>query len=285
MTSGGPTPPAARSATLRAGDGTRLHYHVWSAPSPRAALLLSHGLGEHGGRYAPIAAALVADGVSVFALDHRGHGRSGGQRGHIARFSRFTADFEAFRAAVVAGLPPKLPAFVLGHSLGGLIVLRWLQAHPAAPVRGTILSAPLLGVAIQAPRVKLALAGTLSRFLPRLPIRSEIDASDLSSDVAYVRSYRDDPLVHSRITPRLYTEMMAAIDFALADPVTPNPALFLIPGVDRVVDERAVAAYAARLPGDVEVRHYPELRHEPLNDTARAVVVADVQAWIRGKLP
>ncbi|HYW06936.1 MAG TPA: alpha/beta fold hydrolase, partial [Longimicrobium sp.] len=115
MISGGPTPPpVARSATLRAGDGTRLHYHVWSAPSPRAALLLSHGLGEHGGRYAPIAAALVADGVSVFALDHRGHGRSAGQRGHVARFPRFTADFEAFRGAVVASLRADLPVFVLG---------------------------------------------------------------------------------------------------------------------------------------------------------------------------
>ncbi len=267
---------------MRAADGARIHVTAWHAPEPRAALLLSHGLGEHAGRYAAFAASLVARGVSVFAPDHRGHGRSAGQRGHVDRFSCYAEDFEAFRRG--AGVPEGLPLFVFGHSLGGLVVIRWMQAHRGVAVRGVILSAPLLGVALRAPRWKLALSGVLSRWLPRVPFSSGVDADKLSTDPAYVRSYRDDPLVHGRITPRLYTELLAATEAAFAECETLRdpPILVLIPGDDRVVSSEAVARFAARLPGDVTVRHYPGFRHEPLNELRREEPIADVLGWMEG---
>ena len=275
-------PPAFTGAEVRASDGARIHITAWHAPAPRAALLLSHGLGEHAGRYASLAAALVERGITVLAPDHRGHGRSAGQRGHVDRFSRYAEDFEAFRAAATAGLPAGLPVFALGHSLGGLVVIRWMQAHREVPVRGVILSAPLLGVALQAPRWKLALSGVLSRWLPRVPFSSGVDAEKLSTDEAYVRSYRDDPLVHSRITPRLYTELMAATEaaFVECEVLRAPPILVLIPGDDRVVSSEAVARFAARLPGEVTVHHYPGFRHEPHNETDRARPIGDVLAWM-----
>ena len=278
-------PPAPRAASVRAADGTRIHYLTWSVRSPRALLLLSHGLGEHAGRYAPFAAALAAHGIAVSALDHRGHGRSAGPRGHVARFSLFADDFEAFRKAATAK-HPDLPVFVLGHSLGGLIVIRWLQAHRAEPVRGVILSAPLLGVALKVPGWKLALSGFLSRWLPKLPFTSEIHPEKLSSDEAYIRSYHDDPLVHSRVTPRLYTELTAASEAALAEcsALEAPPVLALIPGDDRIVDAAATSRFAESLPGEVRVLHYPEMRHEVLNEADRARPIADVIGWIEEKL-
>jgi alpha-beta hydrolase superfamily lysophospholipase len=271
---------------VRAADGTRIHSLNWSAPSPRALLLLSHGLGEHAGRYAPFAAALVSRGISVSAVDHRGHGRSGGQRGHVTRFSRFAEDFEAFRVGATAKLASGLPVFVLGHSLGGLIVIRWLQAHRERPLRGVILSAPLLGVALKAPRWKLALSGVLSRWLPNVPFTSEIHPEKLSSDEAYIRSYHDDPLVHSRVTPRLYTELMAATGAAFAEctALTEPPVLALIPGVDEIVDAAATSRFAESLPGEVTVLHYPDMRHEVLNEAHRARPIADVIGWMEKKL-
>lgn len=284
MTPAGP-PPAPRSASVRAADGTRIHSLNWSAPSPRALLLLSHGLGEHAGRYALFAAALAARGISVSAIDHRGHGRSAGQRGHVSRFSVFAEDFEAFRRAATAKAPA-LPVFVLGHSLGGLIVIRWLQAHREAPPRGVILSAPLLGVALRAPRWKLALSGVLSRWLPNVPFTSEIHPEKLSSDEAYIRSYHDDPLVHSRVTPRLYTELMAATEAAFAEcaALAEPPVLALIPGDDQIVDAGATSRFAESLPGEVTVLHYPEMRHEVLNEADRARPIGDVIGWIEKKL-
>ena len=284
--SDGLLPPPAASSTLRAADGTRLHALRWPAERPRAALLLSHGLGEHAGRYAALARDLTPRGIEVHALDHRGHGRSGGARAYTPRFGRYVDDFEAFRRHAAGALPPGLPLFVLGHSLGGLIALRWLESAGGEGLAGAVLSAPLLGVRKEAPRWKLALSGTLSKVLPWLPLGNEIDPAELSSDPAYVRSYREDPLVHGRITPRLYTEMMAAIGDAFADAGRlPRPLLFLVPGADSIVREEETLRFAEGLAGDVTVERYPGFRHESLNERDRARPVADVVRWIEARIP
>jgi len=278
-------PPAAESRELAAPDGARLHWLSWRASPERAVLLLSHGLGEHAGRYAAFARDLNARGVTVHALDHRGHGRSGGPRAYTPRFERLTDDFELFRRAATADASPGVPVFLLGHSMGGLIAIRYLQTHPAAGLSGAILSAPLLGVKLVPARWKTALSGVLSRLLPRLPIRNEIDPRELSSDPAYVRSYREDPLVHDVVTPRLYTEFVAAIPkaFAERDRIT-LPLLFLSPGADSVVDEAQVLRFARKMRGDVTIREYPGFHHESLDELERARPVADVLAWLDARI-
>jgi acylglycerol lipase len=283
--SDGLIPPPAASSTLRAADGTRLHALRWPAERPRAALLLSHGLGEHAGRYAALARDLVPLGIDVHALDHRGHGRSGGARAYTPRFSRFVDDFEAFRLHVAAGLPAGLPVFVLGHSLGGLIAIRWMEAHTEAGLAGAVLSAPLLGIRKEAARWKTALSGVLSKLLPWVPIPNEIDPAELSSDAAYVRSYREDPLVHAKITPRLYTEMVKAMGDAAAEKDRlALPLLFLVPGADSIVREEETLRFAAGLKGDVTVRRYPGFRHESLNELERARPVGDVVGWLEARI-
>ncbi len=277
-------PPQPQAHDLRASDGTRLHYRIWSAERPRAALLVSHGLGEHGGRYAALARDLVPRGVAVCAVDHRGHGRSGGGRAYVRRFGEYVDDLEVVRRAVETTHFSGLPLLFLGHSLGGLIALRHLAAHPAA-FRGAILSAPLLGVAVKAPRWKVAAAGTLSKVLPWLPLSNEIDPAELSHDPAYVRSYREDPLNHDKITPRLYSELMAHIGHALAEADRlPRPLLFIVPTADTVVDETAVLRFAEALPGDVTIRRYEGFHHEAHNEVDRARVIDDVASWIDGVL-
>ena len=277
-------PPAAEPSELRAPDGTRLHALRWPAEGRRAVLLVSHGLGEHGGRYAPLARDLAPRGIEVHAVDHRGHGRSSGMRAYVSRFDRYVEDFEAFRRHVAATVPGDVPVFVLGHSLGGLIALRWLEAHGAG-VRGAILSAPLLGIAKQAARWKVALSGVLSALLPWVPIPNEIDPSELSSDPAYVRSYREDPLVHARITPRLYTEMVRAMGQAVAEKDRlPRPLLFLVPGADSIVREDDTLRLAESLDGDVTIHRYPGFRHESLNERERARPVGDLLAWLEARI-
>jgi len=279
-------PPQPGSGTLPAADGVPLFVQHWPAEAPRAALLVVHGLGEHGGRYAALARDLAPRGISVSAMDLRGHGRSGGPRAYARRFEVLVDDMERVRREVVATRFAHLPVFLLGHSLGGLIALRWLEAHPGAGLAGAILSAPLLGVKKEAARWKAALSGVLSKLLPRLPIANEIDPAELSSDPAYVRSYREDPLVHARITPRLYTEMTAAIGDAVAERARlALPLLFLVPGADSIVREEETLRFASGLTGDVTVRRYPGFRHESLNERDRAQPVGDVVRWIEARIP
>lgn len=277
----GAAPGEGSAWTFRGADGLLLHARGWEVAEPRAALLVAHGLGEHGGRYATLAADLGAHGISVFAPDHRGHGRSPGTRGYVRRFAELVDDFEAFRRHVTARLPPGLPVFLLGHSLGGLVAIRHLQEHPDAPYAGAVLSAPLLGVALRPPAWKAALAGVLSRLAPGLRLSNEVDPADLSRDEAVVAAYRADPLVHPWITPRLYTGIARAMARATErrDRIR-VPLLFVLPGDDRIVLSAAAEAFAKGLTGEVEVRRYPGFRHESLNELGRESVVAGMAVWM-----
>ncbi|HST59034.1 MAG TPA: lysophospholipase [Longimicrobium sp.] len=271
---------------LRAGDGVRLHHVSWIPDgAPPAVVLVSHGHGEHGGRYAELARHLAERGMTVHAIDHRGHGKSGGPRGHVDRFADYVRDLETWRRAVTADVPATVPVFLLGHSLGGLIAIRYLQAHPEAGFRGAILSAPLLGIAVEAPRWKVALSGVFSRVLPRLPFSNELDPSMLSTAPGYVEAYRADKLLHPTITPRLFTEIGAAMRAAFEQPDSIRiPLLVLAPTGDRVVAPEAVARFASACPGDVEVRRYEGFMHEALNETERHRVMDDVSAWLDARI-
>jgi alpha-beta hydrolase superfamily lysophospholipase len=274
-----------QAGELRADDGVRLYFASWLADDPRAVLLVSHGHGEHGGRYGELARHLAERGITVHAIDHRGHGRSGGTRGHVDRFGDYVRDLEAWRRAVTAKLPPQTPVYLLGHSLGGLIAIRHLQTHPEAGFAGAILSAPLLGIAVQAPRWKVALSGLFSRVLPRLPFSNELDPSMLSTAPGYVEAFRADTLLHPTITPRLYTEMVGAMDAAFSRPDSIRvPLLVLAPTGDRVVAPEAVARFASACPGEVEVRRYEGFQHESLNEAERHRVIDDVTAWLDGRI-
>jgi alpha-beta hydrolase superfamily lysophospholipase len=274
------------SGELRAADGVRLHHVAWlpDAP-PRAVVLVSHGHGEHGGRYAELARHLAERGMTVHAIDHRGHGKSGGPRGHVDRFGDYVRDLEAWRRAVTAEVPSAVPVFLLGHSLGGLIAIRHLQTHPEAGFRGAILSAPLLGIAVKAPRWKVALSGFFSRVLPRLPFSNELDPSMLSTAPGYVDAYRADTLLHPTITPRLFTEIGVAMRAAFEQPDSIRiPLLVLAPTGDRVVAPEAVARFASACPGDVQVRRYEGFMHEALNETERHRVMDDVSGWLNARI-
>ncbi len=283
--SDGLLPPADASATFRAADGVLLHSLSWPVERPRAVLLLSHGLGEHAGRYAALARDLAPKGIEVHALDHRGHGRSGGIRGHAPRWEALVEDFDAFARRVGEVAPAEVPLFLLGHSLGGLIAIRWLESRPAVPLRGAILSAPLLGIAKVAARWKTALSGVLSKYLPWVPISNEVDPAELTHDPAYVRAYRDDPRVHDKITPRLYMEMVRAMRdaFAERDRIA-LPALFIVPGADTIVREEAVLRFAEGLHGEVTVKQYPGFHHESLNELERDRPISDLLAWMEARM-
>lgn len=282
------TPDPGQSGWLEREGAPRLHYRAWPLQSPRATVLLVHGLGEHSGRYARLAADLRERGMATLALDLRGHGRSAGPRGHVARFAHLVDDVEALRVDAARRQPAGSPVFLLGHSLGGLVAARYLQTHPEAPLRGAILSAPALGVLVEPPAWKRALAGFCSRWLPALPFSNQIDPTWLTHDTEVAAALEVDPLAHPRITPRLYTEMLAAMYAAASDAerIRVSSLLLLLPGQDRIVDAAVARRWARGLPDsvEVEVREYPEHFHEVLNELERDAVVREMADWIEARI-
>jgi lysophospholipase len=262
-----------------AADGARLALRRSRATGhARGALILLHGFGDHSGRYAEVAAWLAERGVSVWALDQRGHGRSPGKRGHFSRFAQCVSDVAALRK-LVAG-EDAAPQLLLGHSFGGTVVLRYLETAPER-LAGAIVSSPFLAVAMAVPLWKRALARLLLDLQPALPVPTGLDVAHLSTDPAVGQAARSDPLFHRVMTPRAYREVLQAQRAVLAEGDRIGvPLLVLLAGDDRIVSRAVSEEFARALRGDVSVTVYQGFFHEILNEPQRARVYRDVELWL-----
>ncbi|HEX7050312.1 MAG TPA: alpha/beta hydrolase [Longimicrobiales bacterium] len=280
--------PAALSrnhGTLDGIAGIRIHYRSWEIPEPRAALVIVHGLCDHSGRYDAFAESIAAAGCSTFALDLRGHGRSDGRRGHVRRFDIFLQELDRFRREVQGLVPPDCPIFLLGHSMGGLIALRYLQEFDGT-FCGAIITSPWLGVRVPVASWKAALGRTLNRACPAFPFATGIRPDHLSRDPGIVAAYRDDPMVHRTITPRLFVECGIAVETARARKDRLRlPLLFLLAGTDHIVDTETALDFARSLPAaDVTIRLFPDHYHELLNEEGRHAIWVEIGDWIHARL-
>jgi len=186
--------------------GTRLFFRgtVPDVP-PRAVVMISHGLGEHSGRYTNLTDRLAVSGYAVYGLDHRGHGRSKGERCFVDSFDDFVADLEIFRRKIRTR-HPEGPLFVVGHSMGGAIALE-SALHHQQTLDGLVLCAPASRLSARVPRHVRAYARFLSIVRPRRAW-SQLDPTRISRDGEVVAAYNDDPLVlHGAVPVRLRSEI------------------------------------------------------------------------------
>jgi alpha-beta hydrolase superfamily lysophospholipase len=282
--SGSLTPAAESEGHFTGAGGTRLFRRVWRPAGPaRAALINLHGLGDHSGLYPALVEYLTDRGIAVHAPDLRGNGRSPGQRGFVRRWEDFREDLRAFVARVRAE-EPGLPLFLLGNSLGGLIVLDYAIHHPDG-LRGVIAAAPPLG-RLGVPAPLMALGRVMSRICPRFALRTGMDLSGLARDPAVRETVLADPLFHRYGTARLSTEVVKTIAAVQAKaPRFPLPVLVLHGGSDRMVAPDGSRAFIARVGHpDHELREYPGGYHVLFADFDRERVLADLERWVVSRL-
>jgi len=268
-----------REGTLTSRDGSRLHWRSWPVAAPRAVVAVVHGLGEHSGRYARLAEALNRSGVACWAVDLRGMGRSGGRRGHVDRWSQWVDDCAAFDGLVRerSGGAEVVP---LGHSFGGVVVASAVLAGAVRP-RRFVLSNPAFRPAVRVPGWKLRLGRMTSGLVPTLALGNEVDPRMLSRDPAVAVEYAADPLVHDRISSRLFTEWVAASDAALRDAGRLDvPCLLIVSEDDRIIDAQGALELGRRAGAGAKVLSYPGRYHEPFNDLGAEEVFADLAAWL-----
>lgn len=261
-------------------DETELFFQTWTPEAERGVLIITHGLAEHSECYHTLARTLSDDGWSVYAWDMRGHGRSEGKRGYARDVRDFVDDLDRFHGLVRSRHPDREPV-LLGHSLGGLVTLRFFQAHRPASA-ALVFSSPALGLSMAVPKVKEALARVAVRWLPTLTMYNEVRYEDLTRDEEMIKSYRADPLRHDKISPGLFLSMVENFALALdeAAAVTP-PVLMQLSGEDRLVSTPASRALFERLPNKKnQIIVYPESYHEVYNDLDREQVVADLKKFI-----
>ena len=271
--------------TFQTRDGMALVRRDWPSADARGTIVIVHGLGEHIGRYAHVAARLNAGRWSVVGYDQRGHGASPGERGRIAAGDDLLVDL----AAVVddARAEASGPLVLLGHSLGGLVVARFVAGALESPrppwqrdVDALVLSSPALDIGMTG--AKRALLATLETLTPNLGIGNGLDATGISRDPAVVAAYRADPLVHDRIAPRLVRFLADAGPTVLAlAPRWRVPTLLLYAGSDRLVVPAGSAAFAAAAPAAVvTARPFASLFHEIFNEPEQDEVLGVLTAWL-----
>lgn len=277
-----------KNGTFAGADGVKIFYRHYPAESERARMVIAHGLGEHSGRYGNVVNPMLAEGISVWALDHRGHGRSGGKRGHVLNFSQYLSDLQALVEMARDGLPPGRPCILFGHSMGGLIGLYFAQRFPAL-IDGVIASSPALGMILEVPGFKKVLGTVMSSLWPGLTMGNELDATKISHDPDVVRAYQNDPLVHDRVSARFFTELLAAMETVQQQaPTLKIPLLLQVAGDDHLVNYRSSVEFFEKLElADKTLHVYAGLYHEIYNEAAgqRGQVLADLSRWLNDHLP
>lgn len=278
-----------RIGRLRTADGLELASYRWPAGegAPRATVALVHGLAEHAGRYAALAARLNAAGIDVLAVDLRGHGQSPGKRAWVERFDNYLDDADALVDEAARG---DAPLFLMGHSMGGAVAALYAIERAAARDRtlaGLVLSSPALAPGRDVPRWMLAVSRVISRVWPTFPA-IRIDPALLSRDPAVVEANRTDPLVHHAAVPaRTGAEILDAMArIERGRGALRVPVLVYHGTEDKLTEPDGSRAFGARVGSpDRTLTLYEGGFHETMNDLERERVIGALIAWIHARAP
>lgn len=267
-------------------DKTELFIREWLLPNEvekRGSVLIVHGMGEHCGRYEELVKFLNGIGLDVRSYDHRGHGESQGKRGSIPHRDSLLDDAK-FIFDDFAKDKFQTP-FLLGHSMGGGIVAS-LVARKFIKPRGLVMSSPALSAKLNLLQKFQVNFGNL--FLPDASFETGLPIDNISSDKEVVEKYKNDPLVHNRVTPRLgkfiLDEGKKSLEAAKKWTV---PTLLIVPGNDRIVDSDGAKTFYNNLPKELGTMHfYENLYHETLNEipTEREKVYENLKMWLLKQL-
>ena len=246
---------------------------------PKAALMLVHGLGEHVNRYDHVAAALTEKGYALLGFDLRGHGKSGGPRGHIPSYAALMDDISDFFKQIEERYP-EAPRFLYGHSLGGNLVLNYaLRRKP--DLHGVIATGPWLRLAFDPPASQVTLGRLMNGIAPGFTQHSKLNTKGLSHDQRVVGAYENDPLVHDKISARLFVEMYETGQWALAHAAEfPLPLLLMHGSDDPITSARASREFAEKAGDKVTLKLWDGRYHEIHNELEKDQVFAFMLDWL-----
>jgi acylglycerol lipase len=265
--------------------GLNLYYQCWLPDkSPKAVLLVVHGLAEHSGRYKNLVNYFVPKGYAVYALDHRGHGKSEGMRSYVDRFDDYLTDLKIFFDRVRKE-HKDTKIFLVGHSLGATIGVPYAIEHQQE-LAGLILSGPTLVATTTVSPTLIAIAGVVSALLPKMGV-TVLDASTISRDQAVVDAYVNDPLVFRGKIPARTGAELARMWKTLPEEMykIKLPILIMQGTADQLANpESSKLLYERVSSKDKTLKLYDGFYHEIFNEPEHKQVMADVEAWLKKHL-
>jgi acylglycerol lipase len=263
--------------------GIRIFTREWQpADKARGVVVISHGLNAHSGLYAWAAQQFTSHGLAVYALDHRGRGRSEGERFLVKKFSDWTQDLARF-IAIVKAREPGLPVFLLGHSAGGVIACGYTLEHQDE-IAGLICED--FAYQVPAPAIALAILKGVSHVAPRAHVL-KLKNEDFSRDPAVVAALNADPLIANESQPSETVAELVRADEMLGKSFQriTLPLLILHGTADKVTKPSgSKELYAKAGSRDKTLKLYDGHFHDLLADVGKERVMADIQAWIDAHL-
>ncbi len=255
-------------------------YRSWIPEKMDKVMIIFHGLGEHSGRYAHVAEFFNAAGYGVFVVDHIGHGKTEGKRGHVDKFEDYTNNARQFINFVERETDIN-EMVLIGHSLGAVIAHVYaLMGDPR--IKQLVLSSPGYQKLEPIGALKAGLGKLFSKFFPKLLMSNELKPEQVSRDAEVVKDYAEDPLNHDRVSSRFFTSFLSAIERIDSQPTVTMPVLYVVAGNDQIVS----AEKTKRIFDDMQTEQkmyiqYPHLYHEIFNEKERQKVFDDVLNWLQ----
>ncbi len=265
-------------------DGTTFYVQGWEpdAGKPKALIALVHGLGDHIGRFVHVGKVMTEAGYVLVGFDMRGHGKSGGARGHTSSLDAYMQDIRQF-FGLLKQRYPDLSQFLYGHSLGGLLTLTYAIQYGAG-LKGVLVTSPALRSALQKQKAKLAMVRLLGSLLPSVTVHSGLDPATISRDPEVVQAYINDSLIHYSTSLGFGKAGLHAIDlcFARAGEI-PAPLLMIHGKGDKLTYPSGTEDFAKLVSaagGDVTLKLWDDLYHEVHNEPEKAEVFKFMIEWL-----
>ena len=261
---------------------TEFFGQYWKAKETKAVVVLAHGMGEHSSRYKHVAKKLTSHNYSVVALDHFGHGKTTGKRGHNPNFKAVLESISKTIEKAKEVFPEK-PIFLYGHSMGGNVVINYVL-QKTNEIKGVIATSPFLKLAFEPPKIKLAVGKILQRIAPSITMGNELDANDMSRDKTEVDKYINDPLIHHKISPNFSLTFIDTGKWAIENANKLKISMLLLHGTDdKIIDYKGSEEFANNS-DKATLKLYDGGYHELHNDFCKEEMLQDVINWLNSQL-
>lgn len=269
--------------TWKSVDDLTIFARAWTPDlPPKAVIVLVHGLGEHIGRYEHVAQMFTDHQYAFVGADLIGHGKSGGQRGHVDSFDDFYNDIDKLIKETDDRFPG-VPRILYGHSLGANLVLYYaIKRDPT--IAGMIVSSPGLDIT-RVPPLKYAIGKLMYTLYPRFSLTNSLDTTGLSHDQAVVKAYLNDPLVHPMISARAGLDLINLGKWLRENSISIKAPILLVHGDnDRLANISGTREFVKHFKGDLEYIEFPGGYHETHNDTHKNELFGKMLGFISAKV-
>lgn len=260
-------------------SGTQKMYtQSWLIDSAKANVGIIHGMWEHSGRYEHVAQYLNNRGYNVFAMDHLGHGKSDGKKGHIDKYDLLLDSVQSFLNEISAN--NSLPTFLYGHSMGGNVLSNFIIRRKPL-IKGALLSSPWFKLAEAPPAFQLLLAKIMIHIYPSFQDTAKVDQAAISRDPIEVDKYKNDPMVFNKMTPAFFFPTYENGLYAIAHAKEVTVPMLVFHGTaDRLIAHQGSVEFANNANANVEFVSLEGMYHETHNDLGKEAVLKMMGDWL-----